>query len=86
MMDAAQVNDIEAVIQGPGDVEWKHVSLYWLHSHSLTVANRRYEMRREAQEILPGLYLGPFMASKSMETLRKLDITHMWVPHILIVN
>ncbi|KNZ78280.1 Serine/threonine/tyrosine-interacting protein, partial [Termitomyces sp. J132] len=37
----------------------------------------RYEMRREAQEILPGLFLGPFIASKSMETLAKLGITHI---------
>ncbi|KAF9013338.1 protein-tyrosine phosphatase-like protein [Cyathus striatus] len=37
----------------------------------------RYEMRRECQEILPGLYLGPFVASKNMETLRSLQITHI---------
>ncbi|KAL0576853.1 hypothetical protein V5O48_005118 [Marasmius crinis-equi] len=37
----------------------------------------RYEMRRECQEILPGLYLGPFVASKSLETLQSLDITHI---------
>ncbi|KAF8237203.1 phosphatases II [Tricholoma matsutake] len=37
----------------------------------------RYEMRRECQEILPGLWLGPFVASKSLETLRSLNITHI---------
>lgn len=37
----------------------------------------RYEMRRECQEILPGLWLGPFVASKSLETLRSLSITHI---------
>jgi len=37
----------------------------------------RYEMRRECQEILPGLLLGPFVASKSLETLRSLNITHI---------
>ncbi|RDB14601.1 Serine/threonine/tyrosine-interacting protein A [Hypsizygus marmoreus] len=37
----------------------------------------RYEMRRECQEILPGLWLGPFVASKSLETLRALSITHI---------
>ncbi|KAG6841021.1 hypothetical protein C0991_002569 [Blastosporella zonata] len=51
--------DIQAVIQGPVDVEWK------------------YEMRRECQEILPGLWLGPFVASKSLETLKQLNITHI---------
>lgn len=37
----------------------------------------KYEMRRECQEILPGLYLGPFVASKSLETLQSLGITHI---------
>ncbi|KAF4562555.1 hypothetical protein EYR36_003949 [Pleurotus pulmonarius] len=37
----------------------------------------RYEMRRECQEILPGLLLGPFVASKSLETLQSLKITHI---------
>ncbi|TFK74748.1 phosphatases II [Pluteus cervinus] len=50
---------LRAVVQGPGDVEW------------------RYEMRRECQEILPGLFLGPFVASKSLETLQALQITHI---------
>jgi len=37
----------------------------------------RYEMRRESQEILPGLFLGPFVASKSLETLLTLRISHI---------
>ncbi|KAF8742304.1 hypothetical protein AX14_005471 [Amanita brunnescens Koide BX004] len=37
----------------------------------------RYEMRRECQEIIPSLYLGPFVASKSLETLQGLRITHI---------
>ena len=37
----------------------------------------RYEMRRECQEILPGLLLGPFQASKSLDTLKSLGVTHM---------
>ncbi|PSS06832.1 hypothetical protein PHLCEN_2v3551 [Hermanssonia centrifuga] len=36
-----------------------------------------YEMRREPQEIIPGLLLGPLQASKSLETLQSLGITHM---------
>ena len=36
-------------------------------------------MRRECQEILPGLLLGPFVASKSAETLTTLGVTHMYV-------
>jgi len=34
-------------------------------------------MRRECQEILPGLFLGPFIASKSLETLKALKVTHI---------
>ncbi|KAK2459671.1 hypothetical protein APHAL10511_008316 [Amanita phalloides] len=37
----------------------------------------RYEMRRECQEIIPNLYLGPFVASKSLETLKSLGISHI---------
>jgi len=37
----------------------------------------KYEMRRECQEILPGLLLGPFVASKSLETLTSLGVTHI---------
>src|SRR5277367_5788967 len=35
-------------------------------------------MRHECQEILPGLLLGPFTASKSLKTLQALRITHMY--------
>jgi len=37
----------------------------------------RYEMRRECQQIIPGLWLGPFIVSKSMEMLKELQITHI---------
>ncbi|KIM65744.1 hypothetical protein SCLCIDRAFT_1156379 [Scleroderma citrinum Foug A] len=37
----------------------------------------RYEMRRECQEILPGLLLGPFQASKSLDTLQGYGVTHI---------
>ncbi|KAF7797392.1 hypothetical protein EIP86_008587 [Pleurotus ostreatoroseus] len=36
-----------------------------------------YEMRRQCQEILPGLLLGPLQASKSIETLKEHRITHI---------
>ncbi|PFH53385.1 hypothetical protein AMATHDRAFT_137994 [Amanita thiersii Skay4041] len=52
---------LKAAIQGPSDVEWRRV----------------YEMRRECQEILPNLFLGPFVASKSLETLQSLSISHI---------
>ena len=35
-------------------------------------------MRRECQQILPGLLLGPFVASKNLQTLRSLNISHMY--------
>jgi len=37
----------------------------------------KYEMRRECQEILPGLILGPLQAAKSLDILRGLGISHV---------
>ncbi|GAA5972088.1 hypothetical protein JCM3765_001288 [Sporobolomyces pararoseus] len=37
----------------------------------------RYEMRREAQEIVPGLFVGPFQPSWKLEILQGLGITHI---------
>ncbi|KAG9005413.1 hypothetical protein FRB94_010892 [Tulasnella sp. JGI-2019a] len=37
----------------------------------------RYEMRRECQEIAPGLLLGPFQVSKDLEKLKELSVTHI---------
>ncbi|KAI9026943.1 protein-tyrosine phosphatase-like protein [Hyaloraphidium curvatum] len=37
----------------------------------------RYEMRRDMQEILPGLWLGPYVCSKNRELLRQRGITHI---------
>ncbi|SCV72319.1 BQ2448_3856 [Microbotryum intermedium] len=37
----------------------------------------RYEMRREAQQILPGLFIGPFQPSWNLQTLARLGITHI---------
>lgn len=37
----------------------------------------RYEMRRTAQEVLPGLFVGPYQSSKSLEELHALGITHI---------
>ncbi|GAA5973698.1 hypothetical protein JCM11641_005085 [Rhodosporidiobolus odoratus] len=38
----------------------------------------KYEMRREAQEILPGLYVGPFQPSWKLGILQSLGITHIF--------
>lgn len=72
------------LVQGPGDVEWRQVRITFLPSYLNARLGRchrsrwsRYEMRRECQEILPGLLLGPFQASKSLETLKSLGVTHM---------
>lgn len=37
----------------------------------------RYEMRRDCQEIITGLLLGPFLVSKNLERLRQLGVTHI---------
>ena len=39
-------------------------------------------MRRECQEILPGLILGPLQVAKSLDVLRALGVTHVCVPLI----
>lgn len=41
------------------------------------IADWKYEMRREAQEILPGLFVGPYQASKDYATLQRQGITHV---------
>lgn len=68
---------LKNLIQGPGDVEWRY-ALHTLLCHGYECAPfTRYEMRRECQEIIPGLLLGPFQASKSLEVLNSLGVTHM---------
>ncbi|KAG0165607.1 hypothetical protein DFQ28_008548, partial [Apophysomyces sp. BC1034] len=37
----------------------------------------QYEMRREMQEIMPGLFLGPFSASRNINDLQQVGITHI---------
>ena len=77
---------LRELIQGPQDVEWKYahrpLSLDWpfLIAHAVppSANDGRYEMRRECQEILPGLILGPLQAAKSLEILRTLGITHVY--------
>ena len=39
---------------------------------------RRYDMRHQCQEILPGLLLGPFQVSKDLASLKELGISHMY--------
>jgi len=34
-------------------------------------------MRREMQEIIPGLFLGPFYCAKNLKLLQENDITHI---------
>lgn len=41
-------------------------------------ATIRYEMRRDCQEIIPGLLLGPYLVSRDLDKLRKLGISHMY--------
>ncbi len=66
---------IKDLIQGPADIEWRYGRRRRCLARCLTVP--RYEMRRECQEILPNLWLGPFVVSKSAEAMHSLGITHM---------
>lgn len=74
-------DQLRELIQGPGDVEWKLVFkvIFLSGSQLIALGSYRYEMRRDCQEIIPGLLLGPFQVSKSLETLQSLQITHMFV-------
>lgn len=40
-------------------------------------STRKYEMRREMQETLPGLWLGPIQSAKNVESLKAHGITHI---------
>ncbi|MBW0502817.1 hypothetical protein O181_042532 [Austropuccinia psidii MF-1] len=40
-------------------------------------ADWKYEMRRQAQEVLPSIYLGPYQSSRDLNTLQQLGITHI---------
>ena len=42
-------------------------------------ADWTYTMKREAQEIVPGLYLGPYGAAKNLEFLQKNGITDILI-------
>jgi serine/threonine/tyrosine-interacting protein len=69
--------EMRNVVQGPVDVEWRQANKLPPVIASTDTVQFRYEMRRECQEILPGLLLGPFIASKSLETLSSLKVSHM---------
>jgi hypothetical protein len=73
--------ELKEIIQGPGDVEWRFVARPGsVVSRSLLIifATIRYEMRRDCQEIIPGLLLGPYLVSRELDKLRKLGISHMY--------
>ncbi|CAG8565727.1 3629_t:CDS:2 [Ambispora gerdemannii] len=46
-------------------------------SNQQVVLDWKYEMRRQMQEILPGLFLGPYSCSKDLELLKQKIITHI---------
>jgi serine/threonine/tyrosine-interacting protein len=87
MFQTMTEEQLRELIQGPQDVEWKCALPSFrqiLGSQSLTPSapsanDDRYEMRRECQEILPGLILGPLQAAKSLDILQRLGVTHVYV-------
>ena len=92
MFQTMTEEQLRELIQGPQDVEWKYARCLSFRSvggsQSLTpdvplsppANDDRYEMRRECQEILPGLILGPLQAAKSLDILRGLRVTHVYAP------
>jgi hypothetical protein len=78
MNPLSQLTDaqLKEAVHGPPDIEWR-----WVQDQGRLVilnALSRYEMRRQCQEIVPQVLLGPFMVSKSLETLQELGVTHMY--------
>lgn len=90
---APDSQELRDLIQGPGDVEWRYV-LPGGGSHLIQTrmtVKRRYDMRHQCQEILPGLLLGPFQVSKNLSMLKDLGISHMYaslyiiqIPHAVL--
>lgn len=39
--------------------------------------NWKYDMRRDAQQIVPGLWLGPFTVATNKSRLLEMGVTHM---------
>lgn len=58
---------------------WQRPELVVLGGLLIIFATIRYEMRRDCQEIIPGLLLGPYLVSRDLDKLRKLGISHMYV-------
>jgi len=48
-----------------------------LISQNAPVVEWRYEQRREMQEILPAIYLGPYSATRNLQELQQAGITHI---------
>ncbi|CAG8817311.1 26904_t:CDS:2, partial [Gigaspora margarita] len=46
-------------------------------NNNQVVLDWKYEMRRQMQEILPGLFLGPYSCSKEFDLLKQNNITHI---------
>ncbi|CAH1758332.1 23559_t:CDS:2 [Entrophospora sp. SA101] len=46
-------------------------------TNNQVVLDWKYEMRRQMQEILPGLFLGPYSCSKDLQMLQQNTITHI---------
>ena len=91
MVPPPSEEQLRDIIQGPSEVEWRSVLLRLIGrcARRLLIGwllACRYEMRRECQEILPNVFLGPFQASKSLETLKHLGITHVFVVQLLVLT
>ncbi|RHZ64538.1 hypothetical protein Glove_323g19 [Diversispora epigaea] len=46
-------------------------------NNNQVVLDWKYEMRRQMQEILPGLFLGPYSCSKDLDLLKSNNISHI---------
>lgn len=84
MFQSMTEEQLRELIQGPQDVEWKYAlpllspDCWFPITYAPSANDDRYEMRRECQEILPGLILGPLQAAKSLDILQRLGVTHVY--------
>ncbi|CAM0134978.1 unnamed protein product [Umbelopsis sp. WA50703] len=69
---------MESVTHSQNDGQLSENDLLMAHGGSTSnLDDWRYEMRREIQEILPSVFLGPFSACRDIQSLTSKGITHI---------
>ncbi|KAI7898065.1 TIP-1 family-domain-containing protein [Cokeromyces recurvatus] len=77
LTDTSQLENVQKMLQAIGIEVLSNGQIHFLGSVQCPIDDWRYEMRREIQEIIPGLFLGPFSACRKTNELKDLGITHI---------